>query len=152
MTAKPILPKVYLGDSHDAEFLPPAVDAILNVAFDLRNHHQWNRVHLAQCGLIDGPGNSLAAYYSAVLQLGALLQLGKTVLVHCHKGESRSVAVIIFYLHAVNGEGWDANLARIQEAIAPRVIPLTAPNPAHRLAFDLLDFKALFHGFSVVPA
>ena len=149
-----ITPQLWLGDSQDAAYGDLAslgIDAMLNCASDLAELRYWgDGVHAAHCGLVDGPGNSLAAYYSAVLQLMHLVGAGKRILVHCHKGESRSVAVLIMYLHAVGRLGWDHYRKMIAEAVvkahagepdAPTEMP--EPHLAHKSAFNRMDWRFL---------
>ena len=105
--ASKITDKIWIGDSQDARYPPSEVSAILNCAHDLQPVKGWNdKIHAAHCGLIDGPGNQLSSYYSAVMQLGTLVGFDKTVLVHCHAGQSRSVSVVIMYLNALDDKGW----------------------------------------------
>lgn len=134
--------QIWLGSSADAANLEGDIDAVLNCAFDLANPNQWSRVLLAQCGLMDGPGNPLAAYYSAVTQLANLVNLGRKILVHCHQGESRSVAVVLCYLNALDLErqGWDYWLYQVRQR---HPIPEGKPLPAHRDAFHAMDWLTM---------
>ena len=140
-----ITDNIWIGDSNDAvhaDLQNHGIDGILNCAFDLQGMRGWtDGIHYAQCGLIDGPGNSMASYYSAVLQLAHMIAMGKKVLVHCHKGESRSVAVVIYYLHLQHGrQGWE----HYRKVIADlRQIPPHTPHEAHRSAFNVMDWKWL---------
>lgn len=91
---------LYIGNSHDAQHNKPAlkaagVTAILNVAKDLTNKTTThNEFVMCKVGLIDGNGNNPTMAASAVMILKSLLEEGHTVLVHCHEGKSRSVAVV----------------------------------------------------------
>ncbi len=133
-----ITESIWLGNSTDAR-TPNGMDAILNCAFDLACPYQWGTIYSAHCGLTDGPGNPMSAYYSAVAQLGALLRMGKKVLVYCHDGYSRSAAVVMMYLHATDGlqRGWDYWRQFVHER---RPLPDNQPHPAHRNAFHNLDW------------
>ena len=53
--------------------------------------------------LIDGPGNDIAVFRSAVDALIELVESAPPVLVHCHAGRSRSVAVVAGYLMRTRG-------------------------------------------------
>jgi hypothetical protein len=50
------------------------------------------------CRLIDGAGNDLRVFRRAVEALGKLAKSHAPVLVHCHAGRSRSVAVVAGHL------------------------------------------------------
>lgn len=143
-----ITDRIWIGDSTDAQHANLAengINAILNVAGDLQGVRGCNNgIHYAQCGLIDGPGNNLSAYYSAVLQLGNLIKLGKTVLVHCHAGWSRSPAVVACYLHAFDRRGWDHHMNMIAERR-----PQICPSKAHEEAFAQMDWYWLSSALGV---
>lgn len=133
--ASKISDRIWLGNSWDANNPPPECNAILNCAFDLFNNVGWNRhIHLAHCGMIDGPGNPVSAYRSAILQLSALVDYDKRVLVHCHQGHSRSVSVVIGYFNMTDSRGWDYWKQFVRER-RPE-IPEDKPHPAMRELFE----------------
>jgi protein-tyrosine phosphatase len=136
-----ITEQIWIGNSTDARNPPAEINAILNCAFDLANYRQWDSHHLAQCGLVDGPGNPLSAYYSAVLQLDNLVKCGKRVLVHCHEGKDRSVTVVICYLNARDAKGWDywRNMIRSLRS----EVTDDRPRMHHKDAFDRMDWELL---------
>jgi protein-tyrosine phosphatase len=136
--ASKITNRLWLGNSTDASHPPGECNAALNCAFDLRT--SANVEYNAHCGLVDGPGNPLAAYYSAIMQLHALLAQDKTVLVYCHDGQSRAVAVVILYLNAVHGQNWDHYRNFIREK---HPIPDGKPHEAHRKAFEQINWRFL---------
>lgn len=139
-----IADNLWVGNSIDGQ--AAKVDAVLNVATDLHVKRGWPDVVYAQVGLIDGPGNPLSAYYAAVLALASLVRPDKHVLVHCHEGKSRSVAVALMYRHAVTGRGWDNLLSLVRERVE---IDVPNPHEAHRAAFERMDWG---HIASVVGA
>lgn len=115
-------------------------DAVLNVAHDLQPTRGWlDGVEYMHVGLIDGPGNSTAAYCAAVLALVSLIKKGKRVLVCCHDG-GRSLAVSIMYLHLTNGRGWDGWLTLLRERIDGE---LPVSHEAHKAAFDKMNWRLL---------
>ena len=138
---------IWLGDSHDAltaDLAKHEIKAILNVAHDLQGERGWSDgVEYAQVGLVDGPGNSLARYHAAVLQLAALVQGGRRTLVHCHKGQSRSPAVIIMYLNLTQRMGWEHWRAFIAEKRKEVAEGEQYPHEAHRTAFNQLNWRLL---------
>lgn len=109
---------IWIGSSrsvHLPTLQAAGVTAILNVAADLQDHLGWGQgFYLSHAGLWDGPGNSLAAYYSAVYQLMHLRSIGHKVLVHCHEGRSRSPFVTLCYLRAMSRRPRDLILAEMK--------------------------------------
>ena len=97
---KEVYPNLWIGNSFDAKNISVlkeiGIKSVLNVAFDLNDTlpHDINQVKI---GLIDGPGNIIKLFTMAVLALENLLSLGP-VLIHCHEGISRSVAVAAAYV------------------------------------------------------
>lgn len=120
---------IWIGDS-TAE-TKAHVSAILNVAQDLAPTRGWAKVEVMHVGLIDGPGNEIAAYCSAVLALHALLKK-HNVLVCCHSG-GRALAVVLMHLCLTSGRSWENWLIALQERIDGA---LPEVNSAHRDAFD----------------
>lgn len=116
------------------------VDCVLVVAQDMTPSYGWeDGVEYMQVGLIDGPGNPLAAYHAAVLSLAAMLRRGR-VLVCCHDG-GRSLAVAIMYLYLTGaGPSWDEALERLWGADGCRDRDVPRPHDAHRKAFFLMDW------------
>ena len=89
--------------------------------------------------MIDGPGNSLAAYFAAVLTLHTLVKRHGRVAVCCHSG-SRSLAVCLMYLHTVSERGWDNWLAMLSEKIDE---DLPGINVEHKNAFNKINWRLL---------
>lgn len=119
-----------LGNSSDVsrcEF-----SAVLNVTVDYWPIHYSTEIEYATVGLIDGPGNDLAAYHAAVLKLCSLLR-HHTVLVHDHNGASQAVAVCIMTLHLLHRRGW----TYWQEKIGRE------PHEAHKHAFNRMNWRLL---------
>ena len=136
---------IWIGDSTDeASVHLDSVDigAILNVAQDMVTTRDWSQgVESMHVGLIDGPGNEVAAYCSAVLALHALLKRHNT-LVCCHVG-GRALAVAIMYLNAAEGapyKAWDHWLAMLGERVDQE---LPTPNDVHRNRYVSVDWHSL---------
>ena len=141
---------IWLGDSSDAEHADlraAGIGAILNVAHDLQGRRGWHDgIEYAQCGLVDGPGNTMASYHAAILKLAALVTGGRKTLCHCHEGKSQSVAVVVCVLHLLEGRrGWDHWRKVVVEKVAAsgREIPDDKPHPEHRAAFNRLNWRLL---------
>lgn len=117
------------------------IGAILNSAQDLQSIIGWeNGVEYMQVGLIDGPGNPTGLYYAAVLALDTLLKRHKNVLVCCHEG-GRSLATAVMYLQATTfTHGWDGWISILRERVD---VDLPTPHPAHREAFDKMNWRLL---------
>ena len=143
-----ITDRIWIGNSKDEQLLQfdnhPNI-AILNVAQDLQGTKGWkNKIEYMQVGLIDGPGNEPVGYYTAVLALATLLKRSK-VIVCCHSG-SRSLAVVIMYRDVVAGHGWPGDWRPTWDGWYVRLcaetgVTLPVPHPAHRDAYDKLDWK-----------
>ena len=145
--------KLWIGNSHDVEHGDlSSVDAILNVACDLRDT-VWrdDGLEYVQIGLIDGPGNEMIVYHAAVLMLVALHRHG-SVLVYCHTG-SRAISVAIMYLELtypsgtsaphICGCGWDGWLERVHRILGDGMLAL---HDAHRIAFEGINWRLLEAG------
>ncbi len=134
---------IWLGhapDEENADLDTEGISAVLNVAQDLQATRGWmHGIDYMQVGLIDGPGNPLAAYYAAVLALETLLRRHDQVLVCCHAG-SRSLAVVLMHLNLVGRNGWDGCVAILHERVD---WTLPVPHAAHRAAFDRLNWRWL---------
>jgi hypothetical protein len=135
---------IWIGNSDDAKHADlntEGISAILNCAHDLQGVRGWgDNVLYGQCGLQDGPGNRLSTYHAAVLMLYSMIADGRKVLVHCHMGQSRSVAVAIMYLHMTQGRGWDYWRKVIRER---RETPEHTPHEAHKAAFNRINWRLL---------
>lgn len=99
---------LWLGDSCDVNHGVGlhGLKAVLNVADDLAISRTIPDVAYAQIGLVDGPGNPLAAYHAAVLALYTLLRIGPTMVVD-HGGTTSAAVVAIMYQHLTRRMGWD---------------------------------------------
>lgn len=134
---------LWIGDSSAVKnMVALKIGAVLNVAVDLLLTVDGRpNVEYMKVGLVDGPGNLLSAYYTAVLAIATLLKRGKT-LVCCHSG-GRSLAVAVMYLQVVGGQDWD-NWQRLLRILEERVeIDLPVINDAHKKMFDKVNWKLL---------
>lgn len=137
-----ITDKLWIGDSSDeagADLSFVKADAILNVAHDLEPTRGWNKgILYTHVGLLDGPGNPLGIYYSALWALNVLIERN-TCLVVCHTG-TRSLAIAIMYLNLKFQRTWDEWIKLLRERID---ITLPEPNAAHVQAFNSINWKLL---------
>ena len=133
---------IWIGDSADeqvADVESSSILAILNVAQDMHSTRGWrDGVESAHAGLIDGPGNTLSAYYAAVLMLHSLVER-RRVLVCCHSG-GRALAVTAMYMNLTADRDWDELISVLRERVDPE---LPEVNPAHRGAFDEMNWGLL---------
>jgi protein-tyrosine phosphatase len=95
-----------------------------------------DRQHAAELGvaevvgypLIDGPGNDLRVMEFAVADLESLVRRLSPVLVHCHAGRSRSVAVVAGYLMRRHDISADEAIRRVsarrESSVAPALLDL----------------------------
>jgi protein-tyrosine phosphatase len=92
---------LWVGNSRDGRTPHGNIDAILNVATDL-DYSPPAGIYL-KIGLVDGPGNKQEKFNLAVKTLTSLMEKGLNVLIHCHEGKSRSVAVAAAHLAKKEG-------------------------------------------------
>jgi hypothetical protein len=141
---------LWIGNSGDSQnFRAVWPTAVLNVAQDLAGAIGWPDVEYAQVGLIDGPGNEVGDYCSAILALRMLTRRHDVVLVYDHAGE-RALVVGMMYLNVVEGQfrshtaawgywpTWQERLALVR-----RILQLPEPHAAHAEAFNLIPWGVL---------
>lgn len=140
-----------VGDSADEGHLArcrPPINAVLVVAHDMVPTNDWrDKVEYMHVGLIDGPGNPLAAYHAAVLGLVALVKRAKDrrILI-CDHDSGRSFAIVIMYLYLLgDGPSWDEAVERLianekDEERGKALKQLSAKDNVHRRAFFLMDW------------
>jgi protein-tyrosine phosphatase len=92
-----ITDQVAIGNYLDAATLPPGVDAVLCLKEDCCDEGRED-VEVLCVPLIDGPGNDPRGVREAVRFIADVVAAGERILVHCHAGRSRSVAVVARYL------------------------------------------------------
>lgn len=149
---------LYIGNTGDVMQVDRTYN-LLDVAQDLQCVLGWNTngIEFMQVGLIDGPGNPPAAYVAAAGALSVLMGRARArpasdegwvqrrTLVFDHEG-GRALVVAIIYLNVVYRrdlpapEVWDWWLGMLQERVD---MGLPVPHPAHREAFDRIDWCAL---------
>ncbi len=140
-----ITKKIWIGNSTDAvcaDLHGNGISAMLNCAWDLQGErgHRDNVLY-AQCGLVDGPGNSMISVHSAILQLVAMVSGGRVPLVYCHDGVAQSVFVTICTLHLMNGRfGYEYWREFIN---GKRELPSHKPDVAQRSSFDRINWRLL---------
>ena len=84
--------------------------------------------------LIDGPGNTQEQFDEAVEMLDDLVDGAAPVLVHCHAGRSRSVAVVAAWLRLRRGLSTEAAFAHIEARRETTVTPQLAALARHARA------------------
>lgn len=136
---------IWTGDSKDAEhadLCKHGIGAILNVAHDLQCKRGWHDgIEYAQCGLVDGPGTTMASYHAAVLKLVGLIRGGRKTLVVDHVNGGRALMVVLCYLNLTDRRlGWDGWLKVIGEK---RDLPEGMPCEAHKSAFNRMNWRLL---------
>ena len=97
---------IIAGDSDDSySFVKMQVGGVLNVSHDLCGFKECNypEIEYMQVGLIDGPGNEVIGYCSAILSLVVLARRHKLVGVYNHGG-GMAFAVSAMYLNLVSGK------------------------------------------------
>ena len=143
--------QVRIGNSDDGYLREDRdISAVLNVAQDLGGTLCWPDVEYAQVGLVDGPGNEVAAYAAAVMTLVALTRRHDLALVYDHSG-SRALAIGVMYLSLIEGKiteridymrrrEWDEIVSGIQKRSEK---PLPQVHSAHVKVFNKIPFGIL---------
>lgn len=111
-------------EAQDAELVQrEAIRGILGLLPQPEGFAPPGAIPFRRIPLIDGAGNDLFTFRLAVDTLATLLADAPPVLVHCHAGRSRSVAVVAGYLVLHGGMEPEAALAlvtaRRQTAVSP---------------------------------
>lgn len=107
-----ITDQVAIGNYRDAAALPAGIDAVLSLKEDCCDECRED-VEVLCVPLVDGPGNDLRGVWEAVGFIADVVAAGERILVHCHAGRSRSVAVVARYLVESRGMTRHAALALI---------------------------------------
>lgn len=134
---------IFVGNSYDE--MKAQVASVLNVAYDLVPTRQWPTVEYTHIGLIDGPGNPLSRYCAAVLALDSMT---RPTLVCCHEGKSRSVAVVLMYMHFMRRLHWESAQLMINEQ---NDFDVPEPNAAHKVAYNSIDWPMLKEAHAQEP-
>lgn len=128
------------------------ISAVLNVAVDMPRKQYRLDIEYAQVGLVDGPGNLRSAYCASLLMLSTLLKRHKSVMVCCHDGKSRSIAVVVMYLTLKGGrvsshptflnhwKSWDVIIKEIEIYCGNKI---DDPHESHKEAWDNLPLGIL---------
>lgn len=88
---------LYIGSATDAadhtRYTEYGIDAVVNLAYDAPDGGYPGHVTVHQHAFDDGPDAYSGTFHDAVTTVLNLLDAGNTVLVHCHRGISRSGSV-----------------------------------------------------------
>ena len=153
-----ITDRIWIGSAYDEKNLldiDSGVTGVLNVAFDLRSicSEANTEIECMHIGLVDGPGNTIGSYCAAVLGLATLLDRHEQVMVVCHGGRTRSLAVVIMYMILKEGRksepsstparwrSWFSMLAEIRCRVGEQ--PLPDPPAAHMEASNAMPYGLL---------
>ena len=108
-----ITDQIAIGNYIDAAGpLPDAVDAVLCLKQDCCDEDRTD-VDVLCVPLIDGSGNDPRCIREAVVFIEDVVSAGDSILVHCHAGRSRSVAVVARFLSKSQGITRQSALALI---------------------------------------
>lgn len=88
---------LYIGSATDAADHPTyteyGIDAVVNLAYDDPTDGYPEYVTVHRHAFDDGPDAYTGTFHDAVTTVLNLLDAGNTVLVHCHRGVSRSGSI-----------------------------------------------------------
>ncbi|CRI67816.1 putative Dual specificity protein phosphatase [Thiocapsa sp. KS1] len=107
-----ITDQIAIGNYRDAVSLPADIEALLCLKADCCDEGRED-VEVLCIPLVDGPGNDLRDVREGVRFIADVVSAGGRILVHCHAGRSRSVAVVARYLVESRGMTRRAALALI---------------------------------------
>ncbi|MDY7080826.1 MAG: dual specificity protein phosphatase [Halobacteria archaeon] len=111
---------LYIGDIKDAGDKEQIHDNDISVILSLTNRIPKEgyppRVYVVEYPMSDGPRCDQLTFRQAVDHLTILLQEGETVLVHCSRGESRSVAVSAAAISMIEDVSFDDALEIISKS------------------------------------
>jgi len=134
-----ITDQIAIGNYLDAAAPPAGVDALLCLKADCCDEGRED-VEVLCIPLVDGPGNDPRDVREAVRVIADVVAAGERILVHCHAGRSRSVAVVARYLVEFRGMSRQAALALIGEKraiyLSDGIEELLVEPPSHRTSRD----------------
>ena len=110
---------IAIGNYHEAQDKELLKQAGIQSALSLdgtltpERAEQFGLAKVVTAVLVDGPGNDLRVFGGAVESLMFLVQLKPPVLVQCHAGRSRSVAVVAAYLMRMHNLEPDEAVERV---------------------------------------
>jgi len=110
-----ITPQIAIGNFLDAQQVSSEVDAILCLKERCCDMGRTD-VDVLSIPLIDGGGNDKRKIADAIAYIQDVAAAGERILVHCHAGRSRSVAVVVRYLMETQGLTSDKALAIVKAA------------------------------------
>ena len=129
---------LYLGDRHHAKDLHTlrrlGIQHVLNCtpsrevgagAGCPNFFHKERDFTYMRCAVFDTAAADLRAHFDACANFIERAQFYSSVLVHCHRGQSRSAAMVMAFLMRAQGLNVQSALARCQ-----KVRPAAAPNPS----------------------
>jgi protein-tyrosine phosphatase len=103
-------------EAQDADALRKAgIQSVLSLDGSVLQRHETELglARVITTVLVDGPGNELRTFRGAIESLMYLVQSKPPVLVQCHAGRSRSVAIVAGYLIRMHDIEPDEALKRI---------------------------------------
>lgn len=107
-----ITDKIAIGNFLDAKNHALEVNAILCLKANCCDEKRCD-VDVLCLPLTDGPGNYPKDVRAAVQYISDVVASGEKILVHCHAGRSRSVAVVARYFMLARGIGKHAAISLI---------------------------------------
>lgn len=111
-------PGIWIGSYSsvtDNYFLGREIDVVLNMAIECDYKLDVPKVQLVKIGIDDGRLTNIGVFAKAAEVIHQARSAGKTVLVHCAAGVSRSATAVLAYLMLYEGKGWVEALAHIQK-------------------------------------
>ena len=118
-TPNEVYPGIWIGSYSsvaDNDFLSGEIDVVLNMAIECDYKLGVPKVQLVKIGIEDGRLTNIGVFSKAAEVIHQARSAGKTVLVHCAAGVSRSSTAVLTYLMLFKGMGWRDALAHVQKS------------------------------------
>jgi protein-tyrosine phosphatase len=112
-------PGIWIGSYSsvtDNYFLGREIDVVLNMAIECDYKLDVPKVQLVKIGIEDGRLTNVGVFRKAAEVIHQARSAGKTVLVHCAAGVSRSSTAVLAYLMLYDGMGWFKALEHVQKS------------------------------------
>ncbi|TFH41203.1 MAG: dual specificity protein phosphatase family protein [Lysobacterales bacterium] len=112
-------PGVWIGSyssAADDAFLGKEIDVVLNMAIECDYALSVPKIQLVKIGIEDGRLTNTGVFGKAAEVIHQARSAGKTVLVHCAAGVSRSSTAVLAYLMLYENMGWVQALEHVQKS------------------------------------
>lgn len=113
-----VYPGIWIGSYSsvvDENLMNNEIDVVLNMAIECDYTLKTPKTQLVKIGIEDGCLTNVGVFGKAAEVIHGAKAEGKTILVHCAAGVSRSATAVLSYLMIYEGMGWSNALACVQQ-------------------------------------